>query len=278
MADNTEQVEFWNGAGADRWVRHQEVLDQALEPYGRAILETAQPKAGERVVDVGCGCGWTSLVAAEMVGKAGAVLGVDVSAPMLERARHRAKASGLSNATFTVADASTHPFEAAFDLLISRFGVMFFADPAAAFTNLRRALEPGGRVAFVCWAPVVDNHWFRVPMTATGTVMPLPEPTPPGDPGPFAFADPGHVREVLKRAGFVDVSVEASSPDFALGPDLDVAATNAVEVGPVSRLLLEVDGATRGRILAAIREALKPYVGTRGVVLPAKTWIVRGRT
>jgi ubiquinone/menaquinone biosynthesis C-methylase UbiE len=275
--DNTEQVEFWNGAGADRWVRHQELLDQTLEPYGRALLDVARPQSGERVLDVGCGCGWTSLIAAETLGARGAVLGVDVSAPMLERARQRAKAAGLSNATFTVADASTHPFEGTFDLLMSRFGVMFFADPIAAFSNLRRALRPGGRVTFVCWAPVADNHWFRVPMASAGTVVPLPEPTAPGAPGPFSFADPERVREVIRRAGFADASVEPSSPGFALGPDLDTAATNSVETGPVSRLLLEVDEATRGRVRAAIRDALKPYAGPRGVVLPAKTWIVKSR-
>ncbi len=278
MTDNTEQVEFWNGAGADRWVRHQELLDRTLEPYGRALLDVARPQSGERVLDVGCGCGWTSLVAAEAVGARGAVLGVDVSAPMLERARQRAKAAGLSNTTFTVADASTHPFEGTFDLLMSRFGVMFFADPIAAFSNLRRALRPRGRVTFVCWAPVADNHWFRVPMASAGTVVPLPEPTPPGAPGPFSFADPARVREVLLGAGFADASVEPSSPDFSLGPDLDAAATNSVETGPVSRLLLEVDEPTRARVRVAIRDALAPYASPRGVVLPAKTWIVRGHT
>ena len=278
MTDNTEQVEFWNGAGADRWVRHQELLDRTLEPYGRALLDVARPQSGECVLDVGCGCGWTSLVAAEAVGARGAVLGVDVSAPMLDRARQRAKAAGLSNATFTVADASTHPFAGTFDLLMSRFGVMFFADPVAAFRNLRGALRPGGRVTFVCWAPVADNHWFRVPMASAGTVVPLPEPTPPGAPGPFSFADPARVREVLAGAGFADASVEPSSPDFTLGPDLDTAATNSVETGPVSRLLIDVDEPTRARVRAAIRDALKPYAGPRGVLLPAKTWIVRSHT
>lgn len=278
MVDNTEQVEFWNGPGAARWVRHQEIMDAILEPFGRAVLEAARPKAGERAVDVGCGCGWTSLALAEAVGAGGSVLGVDVSAPMLERARQRAGSRGLSRVTFTEADASTHPFEGASDLVLSRFGVMFFADPVAAFTNLRRALKPGGRVAFVCWGPVVDNGWFRVPMTAAGTVIALSEPTPPGAPGPFAFADRERVLGVLRGAGFTELSVEASSPDYVLGPDVDTAATNGVETGPVARLLVEADEATRGRVRSAIRGALEPYLTARGVVLPSKTWIVRGRS
>ena len=276
MTDNTDQVEFWNSSGADRWVRHQEIMDRSLEPYGQAVLQAARPHKGERVVDVGCGCGWTSLEAAEAVGAGGAVLGVDVSAPMLDRARQRAKARGLSHATFTVADASAHPFEGHFDLLMSRFGVMFFGDPTAAFANLRRALRPGGRLAFACWAPVAENQWFRVAMAAAGTVVPLPEPTPPGAPGPFAFADPERVQGILQGAGFADVSIEAFSPDFMLGPDLETAATHGVETGPVTRVLGGVDAATIARVRTALRDALKPYVGPSGVALPSKTWIVRG--
>jgi SAM-dependent methyltransferase len=278
MADNKEQVEFWNGPGADRWVRYQEVLDRSLEPFGRAVLQACAAKAGERVVDVGCGCGWTSLELAGSVGLGGAVLGVDVSAPMLDRARQRAKARGLSNATFTVADASTHAFDGSFDLICSRFGVMFFADPVAAFTNLRRALRPAGRVTFMCWGPVADNPWFRVPMAAAGSVVQLPAPTPPGEPGPFAFADRSRVEGILRDAGFMQVRIESAAPDYFAGADLDEAATNGVETGPVARVLLEVDEATRTRARGAIREALKPYVRDEGVVLPATTWIVSGRT
>jgi SAM-dependent methyltransferase len=275
MTDNAEQVEYWNGPGAARWVHHQEVLDRMLEPFGRAILEVAGLQRGERVVDVGCGCGWTALTAAEAVGPAGIVLGVDVSAPMLEHARGRARARGLSNVTFTAADASTHAFDASFDLLMSRFGVMFFRDPTAAFTNLRTALRSEGRVAFVCWGPVADNPWFRVPMASAGTVLPLPEPPAPDEPGPFSFADRARVQAVLARAGFGDVRVERSSPALVLGANVEEAATHAVDTGPVSRLLLDADDATRARVQAAIRESLRPYLGEGGVSLPSAAWIVR---
>jgi SAM-dependent methyltransferase len=277
MADNKEQVEFWNGPGADRWVRYQEILDRSLEPFGFALLDACGAKPGERVVDVGCGCGWTSLQLAGSVGPGGTVLGVDVSVPMLDRARRRAKAGGLSNATFTVADASTHAFDATYDLVFSRFGVMFFADAVAAFENLRGALRSGGRVTFMCWGPVADNHWFRVPMAAAGSIVDLPAPTPPGEPGPFAFADRSRVEGVLQKAGFTGVRVQSAAPEYILGADVDEAATNAVETGPVARVLVEVDAPTRARAREAIREALKPYLGAEGVLLPASTWIVQAR-
>ena len=276
MSDNTDQIEFWNGPGGDRWVKHQEILDRTLEPFGRAVLEAARPQPGEHVIDVGCGCGWSALALADAVGPRGSVLAVDVSAPMLGLARKRAQERALSNATFAVADASAHAFEGKHDLLFSRFGVMFFADPIAAFTNLRRALKPGGRLAFVCWGPVAENPWFRVPMAAAGTVVPLPEPTGPEEPGPFAFADRARVQRILEGAGFGQVAIERSSPGFVLGPDVDAAATTAVDTGPVSRLLAEVDDATRARVRTAIRGAITPFLGPGGVVLPTSTWVVLG--
>jgi SAM-dependent methyltransferase len=278
MPGNADQVEFWNGPGGARWVKHQETLDRALEPFGRAVVDAARLESGERVVDVGCGCGWTALAVAQEVGAEGGVLGVDVSAPMLALARARALARGLANATFALGDASEYPFEPAFDLLLSRFGVMFFRDPTDAFANLRRALRPGGRVAFVCWGPVADNPWFRVPIAAAGTVVPLPEPPAPEEPGPFSFADRARVERVLQGAGFVELAIDRSAPDYVLGPDLDTAATNAVETGPVSRLLSDADEEARASVRVAIRAALAPHLGARGVALAASTWVVRART
>jgi SAM-dependent methyltransferase len=201
------------------------------------------------------------------------VLGVDISAPMLELARTRA--SAFANVTFTLADASAHPFEAAFDLVFSRFGVMFFRDPVGAFANLRRALRPGGRVAFVCWGPVVENPWFRIPLAAVGTVLSLPTPASPDEPGPFAFADRDRLVRILEEAGFTRITLDRSTPELVLGDDLDAAATYAIETGPVSRILVDADEATRGRARTAIRQSLEPYAGPHGVALGSSTWVVR---
>jgi SAM-dependent methyltransferase len=277
MTDNDEQIEFWNGPGARRWVKYQAQLDSMLAPFGRLVLDAAAVQPGARVVDVGCGCGATSLSLAEAVGPEGAVLGVDVSTPMLEVASRRAREGGLPNARFVVADASTHRFDGSFDLVFSRFGIMFFADPVAAFRNLATALRSGGRLTFICWGPVAENPWFSVPMTAAGTVISLPEPTPPGAPGPFAFADRGRLRTILESAGFVDVAITPATPTYVLGPDPETAATNAVETGPVARLLLDVDEPTRQRVRGAICEAIAPYQSPSGVVIASSAWIVGAR-
>jgi SAM-dependent methyltransferase len=274
---NEEQEEYWNGPGARRWVKYQEKLDGMLESFGRLAIEAARIQPDEHVVDVGCGCGATALTIAEAVGPRGAVLGVDVSAPMVEVARARARQRNLVNASFVAADASSHAFDARYDLLFSRFGVMFFCDPAGAFANLRRALRPGGRLAFVCWAAIDENPWFAIPMSAATTIVPPPPLTAPDDPGPFSLSDPTRVRTILESAGFAEARIERTSPPFVLGPDLDTAATNGIETGPVSRLLLDADEATRQRVRAAICERLAPSAGPEGVVLASAAWVVTAR-
>jgi ubiquinone/menaquinone biosynthesis C-methylase UbiE len=174
---NDAQIEFWNGPGGSRWVKEQEELDRSLAPFAQALFARAALTSGERVVDVGCGCGVTSLAASALVGAAGSVLGVDVSAPMLARAKERA--DGLPNVSFELSDATTHGFARSFDAVVSRFGVMFFANPVAAFANLRSALRPGGRVVFIAWRSAPENPWVRIPgEAASAHVPPLPRPGP----------------------------------------------------------------------------------------------------
>jgi len=279
-APNAEQMRYWNEVAGPRWVQFQERLDHELAAADLA-LERAAPAPGEAVLDVGCGCGTSSLAIARRVGPRGRVLGIDISRPMLARARARAAAEGAAQLELLEADAQTAALEpAAFDLLFSRFGVMFFADPAAAFANLRRALRPGARLLFVCWQRLADNPWVLAPLEAIAKHVPLPPPPPPGAPGPFAFADAERVRALLERAGFAGVAIE--DVRFALGlggGGLDDAVEFSLEIGPASAALREAGASDdlRARAAAAVREALARYERPEGVRVPAAAWIVTAR-
>lgn len=273
---NAEQTAYWNEVSGPRWVAAQPLLDQQISPLGLAAIERARPAPGERVLDVGCGCGQTSLQIAERVGGAGHVLGVDLSAPMLARARERASEAGVAHVGFERVDAQTHRFEADRDLVFSRFGVMFFEDPVAAFSNLRSALCPTGRLVMLCWQEIGKNDWIRVPLMAVAKHVPLPPPPEPGAPGPFAFGDPERVRGILERAGFGDVAVEPHEALMAIrgGGDLDESVDFVLQLGPTARALAEVSEAQRAQAREVAMEALRPYLSDAGVVMGAATWIV----
>jgi SAM-dependent methyltransferase len=277
---NAEQIAYWNEQAGRKWVAVQTLIDQQIRPLGLQAMARASLAAGERVLDVGCGCGDSTLELARRVAPSGSVLGVDISAPMLERARDQAVAAGAA-AQFERADAQTHRFEpAAFDALFSRFGVKFFADPVAAFTNLRRALRPGGRLAFVCWQAITENPWMFVPFGAALQHLPAPSIPPPGAPGPFAFADPQHVRGILSRAGFADVALESVSMSLSVGggQDLDTTVDFLLQMGPAARALGEApDPAVIPLVTAAVREALLPYQTPDGVRMDSASWVVTAR-
>ena len=272
---NAEMIAYWNESAARRWVDAQALLDAQLSPIGLHAIERAGVSAGERVIDVGCGCGETTLQLADAVGAGGSVLGVDVSAPMLARAAERASAAGLAQARFECADAQTHRFAGDADLVFSRFGVMFFAEPETAFANLRSALAPGGRIAFACWQELQRNPWMFVPVTAAAPHLELQRPSP-GAPGPFAMADPERVRAILDAAGFVDADLEDHAGTVALGDDLDVAVPFVLGVGPLAAALWEAPEKADA-VEAAVRGALAPFATPEGVRLDAATWIVQAR-
>jgi SAM-dependent methyltransferase len=273
LGPNAEQIRYWNETIGPRWVAMGDLLDAQIAPLGSAAIERAQPMRGEGVLDVGCGCGQTSRQLAERVGSEGSVLGIDISAPMLERARDRS--AGHPNLRFANADAQTHAFGERFDLVFSRFGVMFFADPVAAFANLRRALRPGGRVAFVCWQGIDRNPWILVPLRAVVGIVPLPEAPPPDAPGPFSFADPERVQRVLAAGGFEKPSLERLEGELAIGAggDLERAVQFTLQMGPVSAALREAGEDVRGRAADAIRAALEPLVTPEGVRAGYAAWI-----
>jgi SAM-dependent methyltransferase len=273
--DNADQVAYWNGAAGERWAALQQRIDGVFAPLTDAVIGFASLRPGASVIDVGCGTGATVLALAGAVGPSGRVLGVDVSEPMLAVARQRVAAAGLANASLLLADASVHPFTpSSTDPVFSRFGVMFFADPAAAFANLRTGLAEGGRFSFACWQSFEANSWFAVPV---GALQPLLPPMPPSDPfapGPMALADPERTRSLLARAGFRDIVIEPHRTDIDLG-DLTQALDFVRQVGPASRALADADPAQRPALLDALRRALAAREdGGGNVVLGGAIWLV----
>jgi SAM-dependent methyltransferase len=283
MADapaNQEQIRYWNEQGGPRWVQRQQQLDAQINPLGLVAMQRAGVKPGEQVLDVGCGCGQTALELAQRVGTSGSVMGVDISQPMLARARERQQELSLKNLEFLHADAQTYAFaRERFDLIFSRFGVMFFDNPAAAFANLRTALRSAGRLCFLCWQPLEKNEWARVPyLAATRHVQP-PAPPAPDAPGPFAFANPDRVRRLLETGGFKDVSCESYETELSMGgaKTVDEAVEFSLELGPLARLLGDAGMDVRTRVAQAVREALTPYVTQHGISLRGAAWIVFAR-
>lgn len=271
---NADQIAYWNGDAGKRWASQQTRLDAMLAPLSAAALEAAHAKPGEHILDIGCGCGETSIKLAAIAGGKGRVLGADVSAPMLALAKQRAGASH-ANLSFMEADAAAYAFSpGAFDLLFSRFGVMFFADPDAAFANMRKALKPGGRVAFVCWRDWRENEWVRVPITAVRPHVPPQPQLGPEDPGPFSFANPGRVRRVLANAGFDVITMKPFDTPMELGNNLDDAADYLQEFGPISRALADASPEQKRLASAALREALAPHAKTSPAKLGAAVWLV----
>lgn len=272
--------ETWQGAVADRWVQQQERLDEMMRAFGQAAQMTLAAASGEWVLDVGCGAGTTTLELATSVGPSGGVCGIDISEPLLQRARERAAAAAASNAQFVLADASSHRFERAFDALYSRFGVMFFSDPVAAFNNLHDALNSSGRLAFVCWQDLERNPWASLPLRAARSAAPdapLPAIMQPGQPGPFAFGDHEYVNDSLRAAGFRHVDITAFERQLHMGTSVQDAADFCMQIGPASRVAAEADPSLAPKIRDAVAKTLEPFASPRGVWIDATTYVVSAR-
>jgi SAM-dependent methyltransferase len=277
---NAAQAEYWNATRGEQWVLHQAALDQRLRAVSEGLLARALMRSGERVIDVGCGTGATTLAIAEQVGAPGAVLAIDISEPMLAVAHRRSAERGHAHVQFLRADAQTHRFApATHDLVISRFGVMFFGDPVAAFANLRSALRPGGRLAFVCWAALEDNPWFALPLAVGERWLGPPEPQPPRAPGPLAFSEAGYVEEILSAAGFADVAIDTAATHLQGAASAAAEADFACLVGPLTRLIQarDPDTSTREAMLAEVAASFLPFETEAGVLVPASLHYVEAR-
>jgi ubiquinone/menaquinone biosynthesis C-methylase UbiE len=274
-AGDADQSAYWNGPGGRRWTGGAETPDAVFAPIADLLYARAGIASAERVIDVGCGCGATTLEIARRVGPTGRALGIDIAAPMIARARERAGAT--SGVEFILADAATHEFAPSWaNLAFSRFGVMFFADPVPAFANLRRGLARGGRVVFACWREARLNPWQTIALKAACKHVPrLPE-LGPEDPGPFSFADEARVRRILTSAGFEAIALTPVDLelDIAAGGGLEAAVAASQQIGAASRALEGQPDDRRAAAVAEIRAALAPH--QRGMSLPlgAAIWIV----
>jgi ubiquinone/menaquinone biosynthesis C-methylase UbiE len=263
---------------AELWVSEAERFDAMNGAFGRAVLEAAQLHAGERVLDVGCGNGATTLEAAQQLSPGGEAVGVDIAAPMLKLARSRADAAGLSNVRFLEADAQTYTFEKGeFDAVISRFGVMFFEDPVVAFTNLGHALGSGGRLAIVCWQDVLQSEWTAVIGGAAAAHLGFPDFGAPGAPGPFSFADGERLEQTVRSAGFGNITIEAITKPMWMGDDAEDVITFFTSLEIVREWFGGKPQEKVDNAIDAVREALAPYVGPEGVVMSGTAWLLAAR-
>ncbi len=281
-AGNEETVEAWNGVLFERFLRYRDVIGEGVGPLGDAALRLHPPAPGQRVLDVGCGFGDTTRQIAELVGPAGSVVGVDVGEGFLELARREASERGLANVEYVLADVQVAELGRAFDFAFSRLGTMFFADPVTAFGNVRRALVPGGRLCMVVWRRKPDNRWVHEAERIVERFLPREEP--PGDPsarpGPYSMADADVSTDILRGAGFEQVSLRRCDLSIEIGADLEQAVEFSMALGPAGeaiRLAGRRAARLRPRIAAALREGLAEFARPGGVRAPASAWIVSAR-
>ena len=277
---NASQVDFWNGETGNNWVTHDALMETMLQPLGEIVIEALAPIAGECVLDIGCGCGHTSLSLADRVGAEGAITGIDISAPMLSVARTLAENRAEPSAAieFVQADAQTHAIQRdSFDAVFSRFGVMFFEDPVAAFSNIRTAIRPNGRLGFCCWQPRAVNPFMTVPAMAALELLPAPPEMPPRTPGPFAFEEPEYVERILTQSGFNGVSVAPFSHPLMFGRGLALAdiVERLVQIGPIAQMVREAPGDLQQPVRDKVTAAVSAYyTETSGMTLKGHFWHV----
>ncbi|HEY4333287.1 MAG TPA: methyltransferase domain-containing protein [Ilumatobacteraceae bacterium] len=274
---NDDQSAYWSGAGGRHWVAEHRQYDTMLAAFGAEVRRVLDVRPGERIADIGCGTGAMSQALAADVGPAGDVVGFDISATMIEGARNRA--GERDNLRFAVADAQADPLDpggAGFDGVFSRFGVMFFADPVAAFVNIAGSVRSGGRLAFACWREEAANAWVAVPSAIMRSFTPQPLLPLDNQPGPFAFRNGERVHAILDSAGWANIRIEQFDADTVMGSGegLDAAVAHAMGNRVGQALRDQVDDDTFAAATVAVREALSAHVHDGVVVVPGSVWIV----
>jgi ubiquinone/menaquinone biosynthesis C-methylase UbiE len=272
---NADQIALWNGCAGRGWVEAQESLDRLFEPFEDLLVEAVAARNAQRVLDVGCGTGSTTLAIARQLGRQGAAVGLDISAPMIARAKQRA-ALESAPPRFLCADAQTHAFEpAGFDMIVSRFGVMFFDDSVRAFANLRRAAAKGAHLHAIVWRSAADNPFMTTAESAAAPFLPQMPPRKPDEPGQFAFADKSRVRGILEKSGWTEIDLQPLDVVCTL-PERELK-DYITRLGPLGRVLPQLDEQQRSKIIAAVRAAFEPYVHGNDVRFTAACWMVGAR-
>jgi SAM-dependent methyltransferase len=274
---NVEMAAAWDGAEGAHWTEHAERYESIGPAYWEALAAGVGIRVDDDVLDVGCGTGRSARDAAR-IATSGTVLGVDLSGRMLERARAAAEAEGLVNVRFEQADAQVHPFPSAgFDVAVSSFGAMFFADPVAAFANIFRSLRPDGRLGLLAWRPLEENEWLCALRGALAAGRDLPTP-PPGVAGPFGLADPVYVDTVLRGVGFVDVAVDPFDAPMRFGDDTEDAFAFVSTLGITRGLLSDLDADAATAAVGALRTTMAEHETPDGVLLGGAAWVVTARS
>ena len=277
---NAREVEYWNSAHTRAWADEHKAIDRLFAGITQVTLDLAAPKAGERVIDIGCGSGATVLALAARVGPSGYVLGADVSKPSVEKGRERIAAAGVHQAEIILCDVSTHIFPAnSFDLVFSRFGVMFFADPIATFANIRKAMKPDGRVALAVFRTSQENKWATAALASVRHLLPPITPPGPEEPGQFSWADAARVHRILETAGFQGVSLTPRDPGMPLAGRGGAAEAAAFmfRVGPIVRATSGASERQKKEVRRALEAFFRSHEGPQGIVFPGAFWIVTAR-
>jgi SAM-dependent methyltransferase len=270
--------ENWPPEATELYLHDGDRIEALNGPFGAVMLDAAGLRPGEHVLDVGCGCGTTTIDAARNLNPGGSAVGIDITRPLLDAARQRAAAASVDNVEFVEGDAEKHLFpEASFDVVISRFGIMFFADPKAAFTNLGRATRPGGRLAVVCPADPLQSEWIAIAFAAAAQHVGLPDLGPPGAPGTFAFADGERLERTIRAGGYHEVTLEVVTRPVRLGDDADDVTTFITSLPEATKLFADKPEEKVAAAIEALRAALAPHARPGGVVLNETAWLASAR-
>ena len=276
---NIKQKQFWSGAGGDVWVDKQREMDIMLNPLGERVIQGLDLKEETKILDIGCGCGATTLEIAKIVNQ-GEVIGVDISEPMLERATQTASDMALTNISYQVKDVQVDEMpNKYFDIAFSRFGVMFFEDPFEAFKNINHSLKDNGQLSFVCWQHASLNPWQSLSIQVIKEFLDLPAP-PPKSPGPFAFEDKSYIEEILNASGFRDIEIKDNQEDIVMfsGKSIREACEDYLTINPVvTEMLKNSPSELREEILEALIGKFSDYHKDDGLLFPSATWIVSAR-